>query len=92
MNRPKSIIQRSGLIKLDKIAEMFCFEVDTFLKKWHSGEPIIRDLQLRSLGKSYVADERHVWEILERFKDNLELAVPRWRNESQRNRDNRIHR
>jgi len=90
MQKPKSIIQRSGLLTLDKIAEMFCFEKDTFLKKWHSGEPVIRDIELRSLGKNYVADERHVWEVLERFKKTLSLATPRWRNESQRDKNNRI--
>lgn len=90
MQKPKSIIQRSGLLELGTIAKMFCFEKNTFLRKWHSGEPVICELQLRRLGKSYVADERHVWTILERFKNSLEFAVPRWRDETQRDKNNRI--
>lgn len=75
----KSIIQRSGLVRLATIAEMFCFDKDTLLKKWHSGEPIIRELELRRAGKNIVADERNVFRVLDRYKKSLELVEPRWR-------------
>jgi hypothetical protein len=90
MQKPKSIIQRSGLLALETIAEMFCLKKDTFLEKWHEGEPIIRELELRKAGKLYVADERSVWKVLEKYKDNLEPVTPRWRNDPQRHRNNRI--
>lgn len=78
----KSIIQRSGLLELAAIAKLFCFEKDTLLKKWHAGEPIIRELELRRSGKNIVADERNVYKILDRYKDSLEIVTPRWRNEN----------
>lgn len=91
MQKPKSIIQRSGLLAIDQIAEMFCMKKDTFLGKWHEGEPVIRELELRKAGKLYVADERNVWKVLEKYKEKLEVVIPRWRDESQRNQNNRIH-
>jgi len=75
----KSIIQRSGLLTIDEIAKMFCLKKETLLKKWNAGEPIIRELELRIHGKSYVADEHHVWKVLERYKQSLERAIPNWR-------------
>jgi hypothetical protein len=85
----KSIIQRSGLLELAEIARMFCYEKDTLLKKWHDGEPIIRELELRRAGKQIVADERNVWRVLEKYKQNLEIVIPRWR---ERGQDTRLSR
>lgn len=92
MGAVKTILQRSGLLTIERIAEMFCLKKETFLEKWHAGEPVIRDIELKKAGKLYVADERHVWAILEKYKDRLEPVTPNWRNESSRDRNNRIHR
>ena len=75
----KSIVQRSGLLDLTTIAKMFCYKKETLLKKWHNGEPIIRELELKKAGKNIVADERNVWKVLEKYKEQLELVTPRWR-------------
>lgn len=85
MVRRESIVQRSGLLTIEKITGLFGFnKKETFLKHWNSGEPIIRDLDLKLLGKSYVADEKEVFRILERFKESLKSAIPKWRNEISR--------
>jgi hypothetical protein len=80
MSKPiKSIVQRSGLLDLTTIAKMFCYKKETLLKKWHNGEPIIRELKLKKAGKNIVADERNAWKVLEKYKEHLELITPRWR-------------
>jgi len=84
MSKPiKSIVQRSGLLELETVAKMFCYEKETFLRKWHNGEPIIRDLELKRSGKLIVADERSVWQVLEKYKDHLEPVTPRWRESTE---------
>lgn len=79
----KSIVQRSGLLELAEVARMFCYEKETFLKKWHNGEPIIRDVELKRSGKIIVADERNVWKVLEKYKEHLEPVIPRWRENTE---------
>lgn len=76
----KSIIERSGLLRLEKVAEIFCLSVDAFSRKWHDGEPIIREIELRRAGKFLVADERNVYKTLDRYKKSLEVVTPRWRD------------
>jgi hypothetical protein len=84
MSKPiKSIVQRSGLLELETVAKMFCYKKDTLLKKWHDGEPIIRELDLKKAGKNIVADEINVWRVLERYKKTLEPVTPRWRENTE---------
>ena len=76
----KSIVNRSGLLRLADIADLFGgYKPETFLKKWHNGEPIIREIKLRKIGRIIVADERNVYKVLERYKEALPLVVPRWK-------------
>jgi hypothetical protein len=77
----KSIVKRNGLLDLAKVAEMFCYKKETLLKKWHSGEPVIRELELRKAGKNIVVDERNVWKVLEKYKNSLEVVIPRYKSE-----------